>query len=94
MNPKIKQLWLAALRSGKYRQANGKLRNSSGAMCCIGVLGHIQGVPNQYLNERCGITLPHGKNAELRAKDRSTLARMNDVGIPFKKIADFIEKHY
>lgn len=34
----LKARWLEALRSGKYKQARGRLRDESGAMCCLGVL--------------------------------------------------------
>lgn len=37
MQPEIKTKWLAALRSGKYAQGQGKLYNGS-AFCCLGVL--------------------------------------------------------
>jgi hypothetical protein len=37
MNPEIKALWLAALRSGEYEQGKGYL-NRSGTFCCLGVL--------------------------------------------------------
>ena len=37
MKPEIKAKWLAALRSGKYRQARSVLRSRLG-MCCLGVL--------------------------------------------------------
>jgi hypothetical protein len=44
MNPEVKALWLAALRSGEYQQTKGKLRrtddndNYSAGYCCLGVL--------------------------------------------------------
>ena len=42
MNKKIKQAWLAALRSGEYEQGQGRLRvaGESGELqyCCLGVL--------------------------------------------------------
>jgi hypothetical protein len=45
MNPRIKQLWLDALRSGDYAQGTGKLKTSkppaagkSDMYCCLGVL--------------------------------------------------------
>ena len=41
LKPEIKQLWLAALRSGDYKQAQGVLRNPSNAMCCLGVLCNL-----------------------------------------------------
>ena len=37
MNPEIKAAWLAALRSGEYKQGVGSL-NKDGNMCCLGVL--------------------------------------------------------
>lgn len=41
MNPDVKARWLAALRSGEYRQGAGRLRRQDvdGAVhCCLGVL--------------------------------------------------------
>lgn len=38
MNKQIKARWVKALRSGKYKQARGVLKNKEGAMCCLGVL--------------------------------------------------------
>lgn len=38
MDKKIKQEWLAELRSGKYTQGKGRLCDSKGALCCLGVL--------------------------------------------------------
>jgi len=37
MNPKIKQKWLNALRSGEYQQTQERLRKEDG-FCCLGVL--------------------------------------------------------
>jgi hypothetical protein len=37
MNPEVKARWVAALRSGEYKQGTGHL-NSQGAHCCLGVL--------------------------------------------------------
>lgn len=37
MKAEIKQLWVAALRSGEYQQTEGQLRNGD-QMCCLGVL--------------------------------------------------------
>ena len=58
MPQKLKDKWLAALRSGKYKQGTGKLRDDSGGYCCLGVLEHcISGKvekhagKNDYLND-------------------------------------------
>jgi hypothetical protein len=37
MNSKIKEVWVNALRSGKYEQGSEKLRSVTG-YCCLGVL--------------------------------------------------------
>jgi hypothetical protein len=31
------RVWLAALRSGKYKQGKGELHSLNGEMCCLGV---------------------------------------------------------
>lgn len=41
MNPKVKQKWVEALRSGKYKQTRGVLRRRGGSYCCLGVLCEI-----------------------------------------------------
>lgn len=41
MNPKVKQAWIDALRSGKYKQGEGYLAQKAGEetfYCCLGVL--------------------------------------------------------
>ncbi len=40
MNKDIKKLWIAALRSGEYKQGMGKLRRA-GRFCCLGVLCNL-----------------------------------------------------
>lgn len=38
MNKQVKQKWVKALKSGKYKQGRSKLRNLNNEFCCIGVL--------------------------------------------------------
>lgn len=38
MNPEIKKKWVDALRSGKYTQGRGYLRDENNRFCCLGVL--------------------------------------------------------
>lgn len=40
MKPKIKKLWVDALRSGQYKQTKNKLQTNEG-YCCLGVLCDI-----------------------------------------------------
>ena len=41
LNPRIKQLWLDALRSGEYVQGKYILRSNQNTYCCLGVLGDV-----------------------------------------------------
>jgi hypothetical protein len=41
LKPQVKQRWLQALRSGKIKQARGKLRREDDSMCCLGVLCNL-----------------------------------------------------
>ena len=63
MNPEVKQLWLDALRSGKYEQGKLMLRPTDNSYCCLGVLCEIaqesgigQYVPSE---EHAGFTFKH-----------------------------------
>lgn len=66
MNPEIKKSWVEALRSGKYKQTKGRLRDTLSAektaFCCLGVLCNLHAIdhpdiaqtqtdPNKYLGE-------------------------------------------
>jgi hypothetical protein len=35
MNPVVKKKWVDALRSGKYFQCEGKLKDDKGNHCCL-----------------------------------------------------------
>lgn len=37
MKPEFKKVWVEALRSGEFEQGRGRLRNSEGGYCCLGV---------------------------------------------------------
>lgn len=57
MNPEAKALWLAALRSGDYKQAQGNLaaintREGTIGFCCLGVL--------------CDVAMRNGVDVEAR----------------------------
>jgi hypothetical protein len=41
MNKEIKQQWIAALTSGKYKQGKGQLRDKDNNFCCLGVLCNL-----------------------------------------------------
>lgn len=41
MKSNVKKLWLQALRSGKYEQTQGTLRDTENGFCCLGVLCNL-----------------------------------------------------
>ena len=94
MNPTIKKKWIRALRSGRYEQANRFLMSPQGGFCCLGVLGKIQGLPDDKLCLQMTSDLPRGKNARLSRAARDRLAGMNDDGKTFEEIAAYIARHY
>lgn len=97
---KIKERWVAALRSGDYEQARNTLRNKKGAMCCIGVLCEIQGRKwewddqrDAYVGAQLIVTPETSEYAGAGGGNFRPLARMNDRGDSFTQIADYIEEN-
>lgn len=101
MNQEIKTKWLEALRSGRYTQTKGVLRNSEG-YCCIGVLCDIVD-PDKWLGadeettRAWGDELTYG-NLPLKIQEElgvlehcDLLPSLNDKGTSFADIADIIE---
>lgn len=99
MNKELKAKWVAALRSGKYGQCQGVLRDFDG-YCCLGVLREII-APRSTDSDDDWAALSHDMSemAGLRRygigpnNEQETLAAMNDEGKSFDEIADYIEKH-
>lgn len=108
MDAQIKEKWLEALRSKRYRQTTGKLReeisNKKHGYCCLGVLCHTlgsnwrSGVPvlGEVIMEANYAAYLSDEASKMVGLDRATqerLATMNDEGYRFPEIADYIEKH-
>lgn len=97
MNPELKAKWIAALRSGEYKQVTARLRTREG-YCCLGVLCMVAGVPitedgscvegeNSKAGYQTIFDMVGGDDA-----GRSLYER-NDSGASFSEIADYIEKN-
>jgi hypothetical protein len=93
----VLELWVAALRSGKYEQARGNLREGDG-FCCLGVLCDLaskDGGPQwdgwSFMGSESHLPYFVAKFVNLNMSQESMLARMNDNGRSFKQIADHIE---
>lgn len=104
MNSQIKDEWVAALRSGRFKQTfEGYLRKKNG-FCCLGVLAQIMGAKwnelkdNTYYmcdefgyREQAYLTDFFAKEAGLSSRTQRMLAEMNDEHKTFKYIADWID---
>lgn len=92
LTKKLKQKWIKALRSGKYKQGDASLHEISGnTYCCLGVLQEIDNiicVGNSYLEGDNARSCVRG----LTMQKQERLADMNDGGFTFAEISDWIEK--
>jgi hypothetical protein len=96
--------WVAALRSGEYKQAQSQLKTEIGH-CCLGVaceLAKQAGVISDYKSSEwflpvtvrnwLGLATHGGTYQESEDTDLDmSLARKNDRGATFSEIADIIE---
>lgn len=102
MPAKMKEDWIAALRSGEYKQCHHTLHDGQG-YCCLGVLQKV--VDGEVEKESDGSYSPfpseiwieeHGIEDTMdgiSAVDHMfLLSGDNDSGYSFKKIADVIER--
>ena len=106
MNANAKK-WVAALRSGKYKQAKAAIRDGD-HFCCLGVACDLYGKANKVKWTGAEDFLGHsdvlpdevrewlGLTSDegfytARNGQSSTLAIRNDAGVKFDRIADIIE---
>lgn len=102
MNADIRARWLAALRSGEYRQGQGRLRDGN-AFCCLGVCAMIidsEGWQIQpggrwlHQDRLATLSLCTLASIGLTYHEQSMLSSMNDdESLPFPEIADWIEQN-
>jgi hypothetical protein len=100
------QKWVDALRSGGYKQTDGCLINydehGNASYCCLGVADNLfkltpdsnENLYGSNYNEILGLRTENGGFSHLIPVDEygyTELTQMNDDGVPFSKIADFIE---
>ncbi len=92
--------WVAALRSGKYKQGRGYLRTNKG-FCCLGVFCDLRN-PEGWVHDASEIWRHQGGmlyamgyfSTPVDDARASTVANMNDEGKPFAEIADWIEANW
>ena len=109
MKPELKQKWVEALRSGKYQQGRGKLKQETAGslcFCVVGVLAEIMVAEGLLTCEgtvymargwdRCAYGLPLDALSAigLSGYEESQLIKMNDEGMSFHRLASIIESDY
>lgn len=108
MTPELKAKWIAALRSGEYKQTKGRLLRKwrgEDRFCCLGVLCEVMEAPRTTgpsMNDQSGPGYDLNgifHDAELpcsvlSAGDQNILVKLNDSHRrSFAKIADWIEEN-
>lgn len=101
MDPTLKSKWIAALRSGQFKQGMRTLHDTENeAFCCLGVLGCVTGMTIEQMEGWA--LLPTSRAAPIFGSDEGTvqlkLSHMNDGDngdnrLSFEEIADWIEKY-
>ncbi len=104
MNAELKQKWIAALRSGEWKQGMCHLRlPNSEAYCCLGVLCKVSGEGLTWSETRkdwvaanplhqAGDSLAWGSFG-LSIANIDNLTDLNDSGSDFPTIADWIAEN-
>lgn len=90
----LKDRWIAALRSGKYKQGQRRLRWFDDTFCCLGVLCDVRDGRDSWKemeNLECYLNKTGNTAMIYDVSQGDELAVMNDNGDSFSKIADWIE---
>lgn len=104
MPKELLEKWLAALRSGEYKQGREALRSRDGGYCCLGVLVACSGdnppldraYPSRGWLDGCGVCFfdmdgNRRDNQPWLPKLSDLAGDANDAGRTFAEIADAIE---
>lgn len=91
--------WIAALRSGEYKQGRGKLRTDDKCYCCLGVYADIVDPENKtdwkgdfYLSKSLVESFYSDHGSHKDKDERPSLVHLNDdERQTFSEIADILE---
>jgi hypothetical protein len=105
MDLKIKEKWIAALRSGEYIQGKNFLRTVNNEFCCLGVLAEVCGINSVINNDEDAYHYDFDStpltaypsidflfSVSLDNDDAEYLTKLNDAGSSFDEIADYIKE--
>lgn len=98
MSAVTKEDWLAALRSGKYKQGHGVLRDKDNGFCCLGVYCDLTSEPGDWLTEeeatedespQPGALWSRQAQSFTSLGDHETLSEfMSMLGVPYDEYGD------
>lgn len=100
MNKELLKRWVAALRSGEYKQGRSVLcdrdiESSDVKYCCLGVLRDIEPSIKVHSLHPADLLGTDSLRQHIGGDiDQRDLAEKNDHGMTFPEIADYIEKMY
>lgn len=97
MNKRIMKKWVKALKSGKYKQGEGALKNRAGGYCCLGVLTCLynkeknarirlvgESYPPPKVRDWAGLLSVSPKFYSKEFKEQVSLPQINDGGVTSK----------
>jgi hypothetical protein len=93
---RLQRKWIKALRSGKFTQGTGSLREEQPDgvdYCCLGVLCEVAGVSKRRWHQRILPGLHLTRELGLNLDLVWSLADMNDRGCSFNVIANELERN-
>lgn len=98
VNKPLLKRWIAALESGNFRQAKGRLKRVHGGQashCCLGVLRELEPAVFVGKNRVEGMLPEDGLKKVMGCNiDQDRLANMNDRGDSFKVIARHLRRTF
>ena len=93
----VRDRWVAALRSGEYKQGRGSMLDEKGRHCCLGVLCDVLGREPRAVDGHDGkLNAEHYDfvyGDDMVGEFAGTLAAHNDQGSSFDALANYIEQH-
>jgi hypothetical protein len=98
----LRKRWIAALRSGQYKQGRERLRRADNTFCCLGVLSDVADSSKWHRPEGCGYYIYGEFNGGIPPREilqragidpgYGRLIEMNDSNSKtFAEIADYLE---
>lgn len=76
MKKAIRDRWVKALRSGKFRRGRGQLQPTANTYCCLGVLCKVAKI--SYERGAHGLALSDSKKLGFQIGDLNALVSLND----------------